>query len=261
VGSINVQSPPGAEECLLMSLHKDQAIILSTRVFSESDKILRFFTLDSGKLTGIAKGGKKSQKRFMNTLELFNVVNIEYFEKSGAGMVRIDNADLVETNIDLGSSYRKMCAASFFAEFVDKLTKEKESNRPLFHSLRESLNRAKSVEITRSDILYYQLQMLDHLGFMPNFKTCVQCGKNLQENEKTSFSNERGGAVCPGCARAVPHRTYPHGLFSRLAEQQASYVADPGSLERHGREILESFISFHLNVEFKSYRFLRSIAE
>ncbi len=244
-----------------MALHKDQAIILSTRVFGESDKILRFFTLDSGKLTGIAKGGKKSQKRFMNTLELFNVIDIEYFEKAGAGMVRIDNADLLEANIDLGSSYRKMCVASFFVEFVDKLTKEKESNRDLFHALRKSLTRAKSVEITHADILYYQLQMLDHLGFMPNFKTCVQCGRDLQEHEKTSFSNERGGTLCPGCARSVPHRTYPQGLLSRLAEQQASYVIDNGSLERHGREILEGFISFHLNVEFKSYRFLRGITE
>ena len=87
-----------------MALLKDRAIILSTRVFGESDKIVRFFTLNSGKLTGIAKGGKKSQKRFMNTLELFNVVNLEYFEKAGAGMVRIDSADLVETNMDIGSS-------------------------------------------------------------------------------------------------------------------------------------------------------------
>ena len=50
-------------------LTRIQAIVLSTRVFGESDKIVRFFTLQSGKLTGIAKGGKKSQKRFMNTLE------------------------------------------------------------------------------------------------------------------------------------------------------------------------------------------------
>jgi DNA repair protein RecO (recombination protein O) len=244
-----------------MSLHKDQAIILSTRVFGESDKILRFFTLNTGKLTGIAKGAKKSQKRFMNTLELFNVVNIEYFETFGAGMVRIDNADLLEANMDLGSSYRRMCIASFFTEFVDRLTKEKESNHSLFQSLRHSLSMVKSVELTHSDILYYQLQMLDHLGFMPNFNSCVQCGKDLHDHEKTSFSNERGGTLCPGCSRSVPHRTYPHGLISKLAEKQAVYAVDADSFERHGREILEGFISFHLNVEFKSYRFLRGIAE
>lgn len=170
-----------------MALLKDRAIILSTRVFGESDKIVRFFTLNSGKLTGIAKGGKKSQKRFMNTLELFNVVNLEYFEKAGAGMVRIDSADLVETNMDIGSSYKGMCIASFFTEFVDKLTKEKERNDGLFQLLSASLARLKSVELTRSDILYYQLQMLDHLGFMPNFGTCVQCGKLLAEHRRSAF--------------------------------------------------------------------------
>ena len=242
-----------------MALHKDQAIVLSTRVFGESDKIVRFFTLESGKLTGIAKGGKKSQKRFMNTLELFNVINLEYFEKSGRSMVRIDNADLVEANMDIGSSYIKMCIASFFAEFVDRLTKEKERNDRLFHLLSQSLNRVKFVEFTRSDILYYQLQTLDHLGFMPNFKTCVQCGRHLEGRELTFFSTERGGAVCPPCSRSVPHREYPEGLIPRMADRRAPFAGDTGVFERHGREILEAFISFHLNVEFKSYRFLRGI--
>jgi DNA repair protein RecO (recombination protein O) len=244
-----------------MPLYKDQAIILSSRVFGESDKIVRIFTLSSGKLAGIAKGGKKSQKRFMNTLELFNVVNLEYFEKAGSGMVRIDNADAVEVNMDLGSSYKKMCIASFFAEFVDKLTREKERNRRLFQYLRDSLHRLKSVEFTHSDILYYQLQMLDHLGFMPNFSTCVRCGKDLFEHEKTSFSNERGGILCAACSRSVPHRTYPQGLISGLAAQQKTDVIDYGSFVRYGRDLLEGFIAFHLNVEFKSYKFLRGIAE
>jgi DNA repair protein RecO (recombination protein O) len=244
-----------------MPLYKDRAIVLSTRVFGESDKIVRFFTLGSGKLTGIAKGGKKSQKRFMNTLELFNMVNLEYFEKPGAGMVRIDSADLIETNMDIGSSYKSMCIASFFTEFVDKLTKEKERNDALFRHLSTNLSRLKAVEFTRSDVLYYQLQTLDHLGFMPNFGTCVQCGKHLAEHEKICFSNERGGTLCPGCSRSIPHRTYPEGLIPRLADRRASSTIDTGVLERHGREILEGFISFHLSVEFKSYRFLRGIAE
>ncbi|MGD0231137.1 MAG: DNA repair protein RecO, partial [Syntrophorhabdales bacterium] len=201
-----------------MSLHKDHAIILSAKVFGESDKILRLFTRRSGKLTGIAKGAKKSQKRFMNTLELFNYVGIEYFEKSGKGMVRIDNADLKEANSGIDSSFKKMCIASFFAEFVDKLTREKEQNEGLFDLLREGLNKVKKVEFSYFDILYYQLRMLSHLGYMPNFRTCVQCGKDIGERHATSFSNERGGVVCRACAPSIPHRTYPEGLLSRLAD-------------------------------------------
>ena len=200
-----------------MALQKDQAIILSSRVFGESDKILRFLTLRSGKLTGIAKGGKKSQKRFMNTLELFNHIDIEYFEKPGQGMVRIDNADLKEANSGIESSFRRMCIASFFAEFVDRLTREKEPHADLFEVLKEALNKVKHVEFTYFDILYYQLGLLHHLGYMPNFTTCVQCGKDVSNDAPVSFSHERGGVVCGACASSVPHRRYPDGLLSLLA--------------------------------------------
>jgi len=241
-----------------MALHKDQAIILSSRVFGESDKILRFLTLRSGKLTGIAKGGKKSQKRFMNTLELFNHIDIEYFEKSEKGMVRIDNADLREANSGIESSFRRMCIASFFAEFVDRLTREKEPHADLFEVLKEALNKVKYVEFTYFDILYYQLEMLHHLGYMPNFTTCVQCGKDVSVDAPTSFSHERGGVVCGACASSVPHRRYPEGLLPRLADPAALKGTDTTAYERPGRELMEAFMHFHLNVEFKSYRLLKS---
>jgi DNA repair protein RecO (recombination protein O) len=241
-----------------VALHKDRAIILSTRVFGESDKIIRFFTLHSGKLTGIVKGGKKSQKRFMNTLELFNSIKIEYFEKFSSSLVRIDNADLEEANSGIESSFRKMCMASFFVEFVDKLTKEKERNEQLFHLLKMSLNKVKTVELTPSDILYYQLQTLNHLGYMPNLRSCVQCGRELNNHEKQTFSNERGGVVCPSCSGSIPHRRFPQGLIERLGDRTATGVIEDRLFEKLGREVLEAFIAFHLNVEFKSYRLLRS---
>ncbi len=248
-----------------MALHKDQAIILSSRVFGESDRILRFLTLGSGKLSGIAKGGKKSQKRFMNTLELFNCVNIEYFEKPGAGLVRIDSADLLTANAGIDASLKRMCIASFFAEFVDKMTREKERNEQLFAVLKEGLEEVKNLEFTYFRILYYQLRMLHHLGYMPNFRTCIQCGKDVAPDEATSFSNERGGVVCPSCSRGQPHRQYPPGLFAGLAaltdtQGEAKETGAPG-FERHARELMEAFTYYHLNIELKSYRLLRGMAD
>ena len=243
-----------------MSLHKDEAIILSTRPFGESDKIIKFFTLTSGKLTGIAKGAKKSQKRFMNTLEPFNHIDIEYFEKPSSTLVRIENADLRESNSGMEVSLKRVCLASFFAEFTDRLTKEKERNQKLFYLLRNILVGLKHVEYRAIDVLYYELQMLNHLGYMPNFTSCVYCGKDLAEHEKVHFSRERGGVLCNRCSRSIPHRTYPQGLIPRLGspDTRDSAVSDE-ALEHGGREILEEFISFHLDVEFKSYRLLRSI--
>lgn len=242
-----------------MSLHKDQAIILSTRAFGESDKIIRFFTLSSGKLSGIAKGARKSQKRFMNTLEQFNRVHVEYFEKPAAGLVRIENADIEEHNAGIETSLKRVCIASYFSEFVDRLTREKERNEPLFHALETVLNRIKHVEFTASDILYYELLMLGHLGYMPNFRSCVVCGTEMPEDDNVCYSRERGGTLCLHCARGVPHRRYPQGLFTQLACFDRAQTGLNRAFDQLGRQVLEDFISFHLSVEFKSLRILKSV--
>ena len=106
-------------------LHKDEAIVLSRKAYGESDKIMHFFTLTSGKMSAIAKGASKSQKRFMNTLEPFNHIRVEYFEKHARGLVRIENADIIETGNGIEKSLKKVSIAAFFVEFVDRLTKER----------------------------------------------------------------------------------------------------------------------------------------
>jgi DNA repair protein RecO (recombination protein O) len=243
-----------------MALVKDYAIILSTRPFGESDKIVRFFTLSAGKLTGIAKGAKKSQKRFMNTLEPFNQVQIEYFEKATSTMVRVENADLEESNGGLEVNLKRICVASFFTEFVDKLTKEKQKNEHLFDTLKMILKSLKTIEFTVTDILYYELQMLEHLGYMPNLASCVHCGKDLADVEKLYFSRERGGTLCPGCSGSVPHRQYPQGFIPRMLTLDGRWIAENSKrFERLGTEILEDFVSFHLAVELKSYRLLKRV--
>ena len=148
--------------------------------------------------------------------------------------------------------------SELFAEFVDRLTREKEPHAGLFGVLREALDKVKGVELTYFDVLYYQLGMLHHLGYVPNFTTCVQCGKDVSSDAPTSFSHVRGGVVCGSCASSVPHRKYPEGLISGLADPAAFKGDGIVAHERHARELMEAFMHFHLNVEFKSYRLLVS---
>src|ERR1700675_2473168 len=48
-----------------------EAIVLRSRPYGESDKIVSFLTADAGKLTGIAKGAKNSRGGFANSLHPF----------------------------------------------------------------------------------------------------------------------------------------------------------------------------------------------
>jgi len=259
-----------------MALHKDEAIVLFKRSYGESDKIIRLFTLSSGKVAAIAKGANKSQKRFANTLEPFNRIRVEYFEKYGRGMVRIENADIIETNSGIETSLKKACTAGFFVEFVDRLTKERERHEDLFNVLAEILQGIRGAEFTYDDILHYQLRMLGILGFMPNFHTCVYCGQAMAADEKIFFSRERGGILCHKCAPSLPHQVCAEGVIAGIvsvqqangnvvgsqdawgcAENGPSYL-DNG-FERVAQDIMEGFMTFHLDVELKSYRILKGL--
>jgi DNA repair protein RecO (recombination protein O) len=243
-----------------MALHKDEAFVLFKRAYGESDKIIRLFTRASGKIAAIAKGASKSQKRFMNTLEPFNHINVEYFEKYGKGMVRLENADIIETSSGIERSLKKACIASFFTELVDRLTKEKEPHESLFSALRELLFAVKNHDFIYSDILYYQFLMLDMLGYMPNFDSCVYCGSTMSDDKKVHFSKERGGVLCASCSKSIPHTIYREGVIPglMLIRNQEKPLVNM-IFERQAQDIMEGFMSFHLDVEFRSYRILKNV--
>ncbi len=243
-----------------MSLHKDEAIVLSKRAYGEADRIVRLFTLQAGKVSAIAKGAGKSQKRFMNTLEPFNHIGVEYFEKQGRGMVRIENADLLEANNGIETNIRRVCSASYFAEFVDRLTKEREPHRALFRTLKEFIDLARTKNPVYIHILHYQLLMLDILGYHPNFDTCVYCGAGMEEGEKLHFSRERGGILCAICARSLPHKRCADGVIAGfLAAKNMHGGFATRALEREAQEIMEGFITYHIDVDFRSYRLLKTL--
>ncbi|MCX8023151.1 MAG: DNA repair protein RecO [Syntrophorhabdaceae bacterium] len=259
-------------------LHKDEAIVLSKRSYGESDRIVHLYTLHSGKVSAIAKGGNKSQRRFNNTLEPFNHIRVEYFEKQNKGMVRIENADIIETGDGIEKSLKKVSTASLFVEFVERLTKEKERHEEIFYTLKTILREIKEKEFTYRHILHFQLKTLSALGFMPNFLSCVYCGCSVPDQEKTKFSSERGGVLCGECSKHLPNRTYSPDTIKGLIEITRIDASVGGGeafdnphqvLERKGdnrfkaeaMEIMEGFITYHLDVRFKSYPILKKLIE
>ncbi len=243
-----------------MALQKDEALVLTKISYGESDKIVRLFTLTNGKISAIAKGGSKSQKRFMNTLEPFNHIRIEYFKKQNKSMARIENADLIESNKGIEKSLKSFCAASFFAEFTDRLTKEGEKNKELFYMLKYIFHNAKDTDFGSTEIVVNLMNILKITGFMPNFKTCVYCGRQVPDEEKIFFSKERGGILCGICATSLTYKTYPVGVISSLSlyEKKENFSINAGFID-YIQAIMEDFISFHLDVKLKSYRLLKSI--
>ena len=77
------------------ALFTTHAIVVHSINYGESDKIVTFFTRDFGKLKGIAKGARRSKKRFQNALGLFSHLRLLFFDREGMGLVRAQGCDIL----------------------------------------------------------------------------------------------------------------------------------------------------------------------
>jgi DNA repair protein RecO (recombination protein O) len=79
-----------------MPLFETNAIVTRSLNYGESDKIITFFSKDFGRIRGIAKGARRSRKRFQNALGLFSHIRLIFFDREGAGLVR-QSSDILHT--------------------------------------------------------------------------------------------------------------------------------------------------------------------
>jgi DNA repair protein RecO (recombination protein O) len=73
-----------------------EALVLRSVEFGESDLIVHLLMPDAGRLTAIAKGARRSLRRFPGTLDLFNHLRVQVAQRRSAGLARLEQATLIE---------------------------------------------------------------------------------------------------------------------------------------------------------------------
>src|SRR6202166_2426615 len=101
------------------------AIVLRTRDYLESDRIVTLCSEQAGKLGGIAKGAKASRRRFEHKLEPFSHVML-YFRRRPQGQLvfitRAERGEIVPPQLD--DDLGKIALGSYMLELADALTSE-----------------------------------------------------------------------------------------------------------------------------------------
>ena len=243
------------------------AIVLRSWAFGESDKIVSFLTAEFGKVTGIAKGAKRSRRRFVNSLELFSLVQLRFRERPHSSLAFIYACDLVRPHKGLTTSLEKIAYASYLVELADVLAGEREENRRLFEHLREGLGRMVEKGPSHSFLAFFELKLLRLVGYQPRLESCRRCGRARTKDGGVAwrFSARDGGVVCPACSafrkEAVPLSSEAIEALAELqeaAEFLSRHESIPSTALKEGRSVLLPFIQFQSNRELKTALFLDS---
>lgn len=177
------------------------AIVLRTRTYGESDKIVTFMTRDWGKVTGIAKGAKRSRRRFVNVLEPFTHVHLRFRPSQANELAFIFGCDLLQSFQAPSRDLQRFALASYTAELVDAMVIGGESGREIYSLLCESLSVLEEEPAwTPLFLPAFEFLLLFHVGYAPNCTACHYCGGSLLERGgAATFSVSAGGLFCSRC--------------------------------------------------------------
>jgi DNA repair protein RecO (recombination protein O) len=247
--------------------YEGDALVLRVVEHGESDLIVRLLTPSSGRLTAIAKGARRSVRRFPGTLDVFNHLRVSVRRRGRAGMGFLEQARLVSPHLELRRDARRYALASWMIELLDRMAPEDAhgADAPrIFAFAQGALDLLESEWPDLALRLLVELRALDALGLRPELGHCVRCGKPAQGTGPIGFSVSDGGLICARCGSDHSGAIVPVHLGTlKVLQQGLDYdLALLGRLAFGGRALQEAeqllfrFQRFHVGLELRSERFL-----
>jgi DNA repair protein RecO (recombination protein O) len=242
-----------------------EAIVLRHSDWGEADRLLSLYTREQGKLRCVAKGVRRLRSRKAGHLEPFTRVSLQLAR--GRDTLIITQAEAVDAYLPVRENLMRLSYASYIVELLDRFTYEEGENAALYRLLIETLARladpASADEALQLAVRYYEMRLLDLVGFRPRLFECANCGKELLPQDQY-FSAELGGVLCPECGRARPGavpisqptlRFLRHFQRSSYAEAQR---ARPSTAEQREMETLQQhYLTYLLERGLNTPAFLR----
>jgi DNA repair protein RecO (recombination protein O) len=182
-----------------MKTYTSQAIIMRIKEFGESDLLVTFFTQDKGRLKGIAKGARRSRKRFVNCLDVFCLVELDYSLKREDSLYFLNSGRLIHAYPGIRSDFTILSRASYMVELTEILFPWGVTDRKMFELLKGSLDAL--AEVGKGDIMpvIFEVKALTLGGYGINLDKCTVCGRPYKGEGRAVFKRERGGIACLKC--------------------------------------------------------------
>jgi DNA repair protein RecO (recombination protein O) len=239
-----------------------EALVLRHSDWGEADRFLSLYTRELGKQRAIAKGARKLRSRKAGHIEPF--MRVALMLARGRDLWIVTQAETVDAYQPLREDLLLTGYAAYVIELLDRFTYEEGENRALFQLVTDTLDR-----LTRDDpylvLRYYEIRLLDLLGFRPELFYCVQCEREIRAEDQF-FSAQHGGALCPECGSHIPGaRPISMQALKYLRHFQRSTYADaaraqiPPSIRGEIETLMNHYLTFLLERGLNTPGFIKRV--
>ncbi len=242
-----------------------EALLLRAVDTGESDRIVHLLTPETGRIAVIAKGARRSTKRFPGTLDFFNELRVQIERKRGTGLALLAHARLIRTFHGLREDTNRFALACYLLELLERLAPESGRRGDLAALYRVAVESLEAIDALPAQArlrVLLELRTLSAVGLRPELARCVRCGKPLA-SARVDFSVAEGGPLCEACRQPGDDAIPVHLGTLRALERSLGFAPahwgrlglDAGAL-REAQQILGRFLRFHVGAALRSEAFL-----
>lgn len=240
-------------------VQRELAIVVGAIDYGDADRIVTLLTQGRGRLRGIARSAKKSQKRFGGALEAGAKVEVRFREREGAELASLEACELLDGRLGLRADYARLATAMYAIEVARECAVERDVGAALFELLDAFLGHASAGGLIDAGVVCaYEVRVLDVAGWRPALDECVACGRSVDgAGERIAFDAQSGGVMCAACAAGRRARSLSLGtvktLRAVLAGERVSFTR---VAREESEEAIAALLALHLGKPLRSRAFL-----
>jgi DNA repair protein RecO (recombination protein O) len=241
-----------------------EAVVLRHSDYGEADRILTLYTRERGKLRAIAKGARKIASRKAGHLEPFTRVALQLAK--GRDLLIVTQAETVDVYQSLRDDLVRTGYAAYVIELLDRFVPDEEAATPsLYRLLTETLSRLAAQGDGWLAVRYYEMRLLDFLGFRPKLFECANCDEEIQA-EAQYFSAMMGGAICPRCGQGL-QSLWPISVealkylrhFQRSGYTEAARARPDAETQKEIETVMQGYFTYLLERELNTPGFIKRV--
>ncbi len=182
-----------------------EALLLRRVEYGEADLVLTLLTQKLGKVSALARGARKSMKRFGGSLEPMHTLALELDERPSAELFTLLEAKLLVPRPKILGSLAAMEAAGKALSWARRAAPPRTPEAAPYSVLSTLLDRlaeAPAPEPSAIALAEAGVCLLAAFGWGIDFERCVRCGRQALPTQSASVDAVRGGLICRSCGGA-----------------------------------------------------------
>ena len=244
------------------------AIVLRRVAYAESDFVVTLLGEHTGRVAGLARGARRSQRRFPGGLGLGASGEARLRDRPTGDLAWLESFEADEPRTGLAADLGRTAHAAYAAELCEKLCAPRHPERDAYAWLLEYLRWLERRGASVVAVRVFELGLLRRLGIGPSLEACAACGRPATGDEAVRWRSDGGGVMCvdghtAGAARGTMLSAATRRTLARLGtmsfpdtEAERLTAAENVACRRSIAELLE----VHVPGVLKSRAFIERAA-